>query len=204
MSINSLNGDEAFKHTFEDDMESCFYVVLYAGLRWLPHIFTGDLAKTMTIFFDDCQEEFGMVVGGAWKQKNVTDRYLLKRVEWKNKHLAKWINDALSLQRRQINNEGTPIWTAEALSDLWKSADKNIQYTNDRFEHLILVNDEPVKDTPVPATVFARLPSPQAPPPIRSAKTSPAETRDISRRKRPINQTEHEQPKRPRRLNVRY
>ena len=49
MSINVLQSGTEYKHKFQDDMESFFYVVLYASIRWLQHTFTGDLARFATV-----------------------------------------------------------------------------------------------------------------------------------------------------------
>lgn len=204
MSINSLKGNGSFKHSFQDDMESFFYVVLYACVRWLPHNFSGDLAKDMRDFFDDCREKRGMVVGGSLKRDNVIDEYFVECFEWKDDHLANWINVALSFQRSNMNGQDTTMWTAERLDGLWELTDKNIRHKHDRFEHLILVNNEPIKDVPIPATICAMLPDPPACQAACLVKTAPAGTSHIARvskNKRLVDADDHEKAKRPRHEN---
>ena len=36
MSYFSLSEDD-FRHSFQDDMESFYWIVLYAAILWLPH-----------------------------------------------------------------------------------------------------------------------------------------------------------------------
>lgn len=189
-------------------MESFFYVVLYAGIRWLPHDFSGDLTREMKLFFDNCYESSGMVVGGALKRNNIFDEFFVDLFEWENEHLENWIKGVLLLQQLEINNQDAPTWTAERLHRLWLRIDESISPEDDRFEHPIFVNYEPVKDAPVPATICAMESLRQAQPSkVNSVQSAPAEMHNISkssRRKRHVDVTEREQPKRPRRSNVRY
>lgn len=207
MSINSIKGNKAFRHGFQDDVESFFYVVLYACLRWLPHAFSGNLVQEMKSFFDDCRESQGMPVGGGYKALNIVFGTFMALCEWRNDHLANWFNEVLLLLRRGLDDRDACAWTARRLHEIWLKSDNNELPTGDRYEHLVLVNNKPVKEVPVPATVSVGLPYSPAPPTLRSVKTAPAETcvpSQSSKGKRSVDAAEHEQLKRPRRSKARY
>lgn len=182
MPVNSLLGLSRCKHRFRDDMESFFYVVLYASLRWLPHSFSGDLAKEMRAYFDDCRESNGMIVGGNAKTLNLVDDYtFIGTFEWKNPELSHWIHTTLSLQRKQFRNKDQPIWIPEKLFSFWVLTDSSNLPMGDRFEHIIFINNEQVKDPPVPATMsLVNKNPPKKSLTINSAHTAPANAQHIS------------------------
>ena len=47
-----MDGRRKFRHSKGDDVESLFYVVLYAALRWLPHGMSADFGQMFYEFFD--------------------------------------------------------------------------------------------------------------------------------------------------------
>lgn len=180
MSIKVLSGSSDLRHSLQDDMESFFYVVLYASIRWLPHDYIDNLAKEIRIYFGDCQEQNGIIVGGAVKMINLAHRSFFKMFEWRNSHLRDWIYGVLSLQFQEINNQGLPIWTPERLYDLWVSIDNSNLPMQDRFDHIVIVNNKIVEDLPVPATVIPAannnpLRVPRAPRAVDSIQTAPVE-----------------------------
>lgn len=69
MSIKNLTGKKDFRHSFLDDMESFFYVVLYAAALWLRHNHVDDLGQLMAIFFNEYRFSLGEKKGGSRKVK---------------------------------------------------------------------------------------------------------------------------------------
>lgn len=66
-----------FSHAITDDMESMMYVVLYCGLRWLPHSVEEGEVETLwmnTFFAAAIIHLRGTVTGGDLKKANRVDR----------------------------------------------------------------------------------------------------------------------------------
>lgn len=158
MSASSLQNDDDFKHTIEDDMESFFYVVLYAGLLWLPHEPANPnrpshLRNDMTNFFGDCHELAGKVSGGNFKMRNIiSSGYFTGLFKWKNKRLGKWVKEVQTLRSEHEKHKDKPFWTAEALKRIWENTDGKILPNNDRYEHKINGNEVFNKERPMSAT----------------------------------------------------
>lgn len=152
MSIKVLQGGDGYRHTFQDDMESFFYVVLYAALRWLPHNHIEELGNLMSEYFNEYREHDGTPLGGRAKASNITFGDFTKGFKWENGHLATWFNDALQLQRRELLEQRGLFWTPEALKELWKDINSKDLPNDDRIEHKIVVDSEEIKEEEYQAT----------------------------------------------------
>ncbi|KAJ2981455.1 hypothetical protein NUW54_g10874 [Trametes sanguinea] len=71
MSIKLIDEPEE-PHTFQDDMEALFYVVLYCSLVHLPHNIVDpiELRTFIEVFFDSSAMRFGRLEGGDSKRAN--------------------------------------------------------------------------------------------------------------------------------------
>lgn len=133
MSINSLGGNEKFRHCFQDDMESFFHVVLYASIRWLAHNRLEDLEHRLSQFFNESRVIGGKTRGGYMKLANVVYGIFLDDFKWDNAHLAEWIGACLTLQKQALENRTK--WTPESLFELWLCTDSKDLPNDDRHEH---------------------------------------------------------------------
>ncbi|TBU27058.1 hypothetical protein BD309DRAFT_859388 [Dichomitus squalens] len=86
------DGDE-LKHTFQDDMEALFYVVLWCALMYQPHNLTlEELRKIVAEVFDERVPFMpGIVRGGGGKMANAMFRSYTSVMEFGSKHLDEWI-----------------------------------------------------------------------------------------------------------------
>lgn len=151
MSVKSLMGKADFKHTFSDDIESFFYVVLYAGLLWLPHDPVDDLKSDMMRFFGDWRERSGKFSGGLLKLENITqDGTFIRLFNWKNKAFGKWIYGVQEVISAKIADKSV---LALRMKKLWERIDGKKLPDDDRYEHNI--DDKVPKDEPVSATTSA-------------------------------------------------
>ncbi|KAI9060874.1 hypothetical protein FKP32DRAFT_1556214, partial [Trametes sanguinea] len=82
-------------HTFQDDMEALFYVVLYCSLVHLPHNIMDpiELRTFIEAFFDSDSStmRFGRLEGGDSKRANSMVRNWTNRVKWENADLRAWL-----------------------------------------------------------------------------------------------------------------
>lgn len=133
MSIAALLGDD-FKHILKDDMESFFYVILYASILWLPHREVNNIKRRMSKFFDEYDLVKGKAEGGASKYTNRALGNFVHSWGFKNQTLGDWFGEVLELQRpvgEEIN------WTPEALYDVWTSIDERGLPNDDRSDNLV-------------------------------------------------------------------
>lgn len=150
MSVNVLHGGEGYKHTFQDYMESFFYVVLYAAVRWLPHNDVDNLGNLMYHYFNEYREHNGKPKGGSLKSSNITFGDFTNEFKWENEHLARWIEKALEFQ--QFFGREKPGWTVENLQKLWEDIDSTDLPNDDRVEHKIVLALEEIKEGEIQAT----------------------------------------------------
>lgn len=143
MSINVLRASYNYSHTFRNDMESFFYVVLYAAIRWLPHNNVKELGKLMSKYFNESRVYDGVTKGGGAKEKNITENDFTAKFEWRNEHMAEWINKVLRLQLRERDHGSYGnIWTSNNLLRIWEKTDKEMLPKDDRVVHRISVDTD--------------------------------------------------------------
>lgn len=152
MSVSILQGGSDYRHTFQDDMESFFYVVLYAALRWLPHNYNEELGNLMERYFNEYYEFEGNPEGGDKKasNRNGNGRTFTNKINWANKDLARWINQCLYLQEKTRGEQ--PDWTENNLRESWERLDGKDLLTDDRVEHTIVVDFEETEEGEFQAT----------------------------------------------------
>lgn len=141
MSIKNLEGNKKFRHSFQDDMESFFYVVLYASLRWLAHNQREDLELRLSQYFNENRfivDEKAR--GGSMKVHNVVYGTFVDAFKWNNAELAEWIENCLAMQKRAFLSRSE--WSPESLFELWVFTDSKNLPNNDRHVHLLMSTDE--------------------------------------------------------------
>lgn len=75
-------------------MESFYYVVLYAGLLWLPHKTAKNQKSLMADFFGQCfMGEDDTVTGGALKLQDIASNgeLFVRKFEWEDEDFETWI-----------------------------------------------------------------------------------------------------------------
>ncbi|KAI0326079.1 hypothetical protein GY45DRAFT_1259676 [Cubamyces sp. BRFM 1775] len=123
MSIRMLYpGHEDYKHTFEDDMESLFYVVLYCALLYLPHHFVvSNLTDFVDEFFDEVEGRGTDASGGGAKSVNRVFRRFTKRVHFTSEAFQQWLDTVVGylgpLPQDLAIYSGK--WTPEHLDAFW-------------------------------------------------------------------------------------
>ena len=138
MSIASLFR-EKFKHRFQDDMESFYYVILYASVLWLPHKEIDDIERRISKFFHEYELFDGKAEGGSAKLSNSYRETFYRVWDFENRSLRLWLEKVLELQRPW---DEPPNWTPQALYDQWKVIiDENLP-EDDRIDHLSMVQTE--------------------------------------------------------------
>lgn len=139
MSIDSLLKAD-FKHRFQDDMESFYYVVLYSSALWLPHEESDNDKEHISKFFDEHEVFNGRLEGGTLKFLN---RKLGKfETSWgfKNELLREWLTRVRQLQ---LPYQTQPNWNPTSLHNVWLSIDRSNLPTDDRKEHIQGIHWQP-------------------------------------------------------------
>ncbi len=130
MSLATLDpsGTE-HKHTFQDDMESLLYVVLYCGFLWLPHRLTAEqLATTIESLFEHRRPMDIGYSGGAGKAANRLNRTYIGMAGF-DSPFKEWVDSILELHWPRADSSkrgiidytilGVPIsesWTPENMT----------------------------------------------------------------------------------------
>ena len=137
MSRNVLDAVPGYKHCLRDDMESLYYVVLYSGIRWLPHNHAARLGEAIDRFFFNYLVAGAKIVGGGEKTKNVLNGDFTKSFKWEDEATELWMYEAWGQQNLQIGNKGERYWTPENFMAVWTEALKLNPPKANRFEHAI-------------------------------------------------------------------
>lgn len=134
MSVSTLMPDN-IRHKFQDDMESFYYIVLYASVLWLPHMDVPLLENWVSNFFNESMDYHGQAVGGTVKESNRTSGSFYKLWRFKNNSLKTWLEAVRRLQ--WVSEDGKQHkWTPKALHDQWKSTDEEDLPVDDREDHI--------------------------------------------------------------------
>lgn len=140
MSVEMLTGRDDFRHNFNDDMESFFYVVLYAAVRWLSHNHVEDLGDFMTYYFNEYRISCGKAKGGSRKAQNMISRTFVSEFEWNCAEFAEWLDSVLSLQRtafiERTHCDPTKLY------EVWETIDAKNLSNVDRQVHSLSLPDE--------------------------------------------------------------
>lgn len=148
MSINSLEANEDFKHRFQDDMESFYYMVLYASVRWLPHGKLDEIKERISKFFDENEAYRGKFEGGHQKFSNRERGRFETFWGFENEFLREWLK---RVRKLQLPAQNQPSWTPRMLHDIWKSIDEEDLAKDDRKDHLGSIQRQLINNVP-PAT----------------------------------------------------
>lgn len=124
MSIKNLTGSKDFRHSFSDDMESFFYVVLYAASLWLAHDYVMDLGGLMEDYFNESRFSFGATRGGSRKATNLLYNNFVDQFHWSG-GILEWFYAILDLLKVAILDrldcdpeKFAEIWEANLGKDL--------------------------------------------------------------------------------------
>ncbi|KAI0326081.1 hypothetical protein GY45DRAFT_1374254 [Cubamyces sp. BRFM 1775] len=160
LSIRMLDLSHAErKHTFEDDMESLLYVVLYCALLYLPHRLT---KKTLTFlyrgFFDELHDVGETVYGGVGKNANSANRIWTRRVHFSSPALQEWLDTVMNYHSPQIQDREKykGMWEPDKLDAFWSSflETHELERDNRTVNKLSMVShydpDSPPTDPPTP------------------------------------------------------
>ncbi|KAL7279782.1 hypothetical protein ACG7TL_006189 [Trametes sanguinea] len=138
-----MNGGEEAEeaHTFQDDMESLFYVVLYCSLVHLPHNVEDpeDLRTFIDHFFDSSTSICGRLEGGDAKGANAVVRSWTKRIKWKNADLQDWLNTVMDYH-------SPPVHLRAAWHDRWSNPDYLSSFWRSFLEERPLPKDDRVEN----------------------------------------------------------
>ncbi|OSD02405.1 hypothetical protein PYCCODRAFT_400579 [Trametes coccinea BRFM310] len=124
MSIRMLNSDQVNgKHTFADDMEALFYVVLYCALHYLPHdLSPEDLTSLTEGFFDQRLRRVGGVMhGGSGKIANAHARFYTEMVHFHDAAFNEWLQTVMDFHCQPLDaiKRRENLWTLDNLDAYW-------------------------------------------------------------------------------------
>lgn len=153
MSQNILDAVVGYKHGLRDDMESLYYVVLYSGIRWLPHNHVAGLGEKIKGFFFDYLVDGVETVGGGEKSKNVKNGRFTESFKWEDNATLLWMAQAWGLQNIQFKaGVKKRIWTPVNFMSVWTDALKLNPPKANRFEHVIRIGNRDFTAEAQPAT----------------------------------------------------
>ncbi|PIL30475.1 hypothetical protein GSI_07174 [Ganoderma sinense ZZ0214-1] len=174
VSIRMLREDhgQTGKATFQDEMESLLYVVLYCALLWQPHnVSMKQLTSTVTELFDSCTEfEAGIKDGGDGKMVNAMHRVYTRSARFENQDLSEWLNTVMDFHSPRPHQEAEykDKWSnPEQLDAYWsnflqtRTLDRNNRADN-KLDHFDFYD-----------SITPPSPPPRYLPPRRLSKTPP-------------------------------
>lgn len=138
MSVALLRA-KGFKHRLQDDMESVYYVLMYASVHWLPRNKEKNFLKIVSNFFDEYTECIDTTEGGTMKASNMISGYFQEIWHFGNVHLQICLDGMIELLRPF---EDQPSWTPEDLNAILESADKEDLPLDDRMDHYQIEQDK--------------------------------------------------------------
>lgn len=131
MSIALLR-KRGFRHRFQDDMESFYYVLLYSSVLWLPREEEEGFEKLVSEYFNEYLVGDGIATGGSFKAVNIFTGFFRNIWQFDNVLMQKYLDDILDLQRPF---EDQPSWIPQALYTVMKSMDEEDLPLDDRMDH---------------------------------------------------------------------
>lgn len=149
MSHKVLGTTKDHKHGLLDDMESLYYVVIYSGIRWLPHNHVDNLGALIDDYFYDYHANGSQTKGGAEKYVNLDSGRFTNLFTWEDLATQKWMRNAWTLQRTTKTIKRR-TWTPSNFMHAWTLTLSLNPPRLNRFEHKIRgVNSN---STALPAT----------------------------------------------------
>lgn len=149
MSIACLDDDNTrFRHSFVDDMESFYYVLLYCGVRWLPHYHAKDFKIHIEQFF----ERSKMV---QLRKKNFLRNPFSGVIVWHCSEFGDLLN---GLRTRKWAD----MWRPEVVDKLWRAYDEKDLPQNDKCYHFMSDAPEVDETSAEIENDQTRQPSPQS------------------------------------------
>lgn len=138
------------KHDLRDDMESLYYVVVYSGVRWLPHNEVANLGEAMNTYFFDFKQDGAETTGGAQKHLNIDNGIFTFKFVWTDQATQRWMEQAFMIQHYQ--KSGMKTWTPTRFMEVWMIALNLNPSKSDRYEHVIRIGGKYFTSKILPAT----------------------------------------------------
>ena len=139
MSIKNLTGSKNFRHSFSDDIESFFYVVLYAASLWLAHDYVRDLGWLMDGYFNESRFSFGATRGGSRKATNLLYNNFVNEFHWSG-GILEWFLAILALLKVAIVDG--PDCNPEKFAEIWEAILEKDLPNDDRQVHRMDLPDD--------------------------------------------------------------
>ncbi|RDX42645.1 hypothetical protein OH76DRAFT_1488526 [Lentinus brumalis] len=138
MSVEMLlNGENDRQHTFQDDMESLLYVVLYCSLLWLPHALpTNQLVAMFNVLFEYSDTIGTRRIGGNGKLVNAYHRSHSDRVAFPPA-LQEWMQTVMEYHHPVDHTE-------EEYADRWTNPEYLDRFWGDFLKSHALDRDDRV------------------------------------------------------------
>lgn len=144
-------------HTFQEDMESLLWVVLYCSMRWGVHnVGPNDVPGHLQVIFDSFTEDTkGQAQGGAYKVMLILTRMHIRDYKFKSTALRKWIHTVIQFCADYRKDETALVWKDSShLDTFWaRLLDDEVLERNDRTEHGM---DNAPREPPHHATMSSR------------------------------------------------
>lgn len=146
---------EDFAHSIQDDMESMLYVILYCGLKWLPHNLHGNFFPSMNQFFaQESSRHNGKLSGGTFKAANQHSRHYTSRITFTCQAFQEWLTTVMNYNSpmRADIEEFEGKW--DGPNHLYEFWDRFLQRhtdlpSNDRIDHYARIHP-PRDDLAIP------------------------------------------------------
>ncbi|KAL6305438.1 hypothetical protein BKA93DRAFT_778184 [Sparassis latifolia] len=187
-------------HTFQDDMESIFYVVLYCSLRWLPHNRPpNELAETLWRFFEnDWVNKDGIRMGGDGKISNMVTRCHTTDLHFPSPGIQSWLEEVMNFSADYALEKDTgfaEVWRNPAsFAEFWRDfLDTHQLSADDRFNHRLPPARRPGVMMSYPLTSSASLNSRAVPSGNTTTSSQSYQLSDgaTSNRQQPIPRAHH-------------
>lgn len=148
MSYNVLSS-KVHRRDLRDDMESLYYVVLYSGVRWLPHNEVENLGEETNIFFFDFSYSGTKPTRGAQKHLNIDLGTFTDLFVWTDEATTRWMHRAWMIQHYELR--GARTWTPSCFIEVWTIALSLNPPKSNRCEHAIRIDSDGSTDQILPA-----------------------------------------------------
>ncbi|GBE84635.1 predicted protein [Sparassis crispa] len=161
MSQRMLQTKNMGPHTFQDDMESVMYVVLYCSLRWLPHNLSPNalLHIIQKMFENHWIHGENYLLGGEGKMTNHMNRIHTAEVTFATAGIQVWLDTVLTFCGDYVldkQTESANIWRhPEEFAKFWKRfLQSHMLPSDNRHNHIVLhaPHDGNDDSQPYPAT----------------------------------------------------
>ncbi|GBE84617.1 predicted protein [Sparassis crispa] len=139
MSIRLLRSGESISHSFQDDMESMLWVVLYSNLLWLGHNLSPNTVVTylFELFDDTWINQEGILKGGDGKLSNQYSQNFTGKVHFSNPAFREWLDAVIKFNSSHVfphlqDVESAMVWkNPEMFGKFWKDFLSTHELSND-------------------------------------------------------------------------